>query len=63
MVQYYKHFLLNIFLTNNLSTTEEINGFRLDGMKIMSHCISGGKQVIKFANMSNHGQVKNETTI
>ena len=29
----------------------------------MSHCISGGKQVIKFANMSNHGQVKNETVI
>ena len=29
----------------------------------MSHCISGGKQVIKFANMSDHGQVKNETVI
>ena len=37
--------LRNIFLTNNLSTTEEINGFRFDEMKIMSHCISGGKQV------------------
>ena len=63
MVQYYKHFFTNIFLTNNLSTAKEINGFRLNGMKIMSHCISGGKQVIKFANMSNRGQVKNETMI
>ena len=27
---------------------------RIDGIKAVSRCISGGKQVIKSANMSNH---------
>ena len=40
---------------------------RIDGIKAVSRCISGGKQVIKSANMSNHGRVcsfyQNETTI
>ena len=31
--------------------------FRADGVKAMSRGISGGKQVIKFANTSNHGRV------
>ena len=30
---------------------------RIDGIKTMSRGISGGKQVIKFANTSNRGQV------
>ena len=41
--------------------------FRADGIKAMSRCISGGKEVIKFTNTSNHGRVclfsHNETTI
>ena len=40
---------------------------RIDGLKPMSRGISGGKQVIKFANTSNRGRVclfyQNETTI
>ena len=40
---------------------------RIDGLKPMSRCISGGKQVIKFANTSNRGRVclfyQNEATI
>ena len=40
---------------------------RIDGIKAMSRGISGGKQLIKFANTSDHGQVclfyQNETTI
>ena len=39
---------------------------RIDGIKAMSRGISGGKQVIKFANTSNRGRVcisyQNETT-
>ena len=31
--------------------------FRIDGIKAMSRGISGGKQVIKFANTSNHNGV------
>ena len=30
---------------------------RIDGIKAMSRGISGGKQVIKFANTSNRGRV------
>ena len=40
---------------------------RIDGIKAVLRCISGGKQVIKSANMSNHGRdcsfYQNETTI
>ena len=39
----------------------------IDGIKAMSRGISGGKQVIKFANTGNRGRVclfyQNETTI
>ena len=31
--------------------------FRIDGVKAMSRGLSGGKQVIKFANTSNRGRV------
>ena len=31
--------------------------FRIDGIKPMSRGLSGGKQVIKFANTSNRGRV------
>ena len=41
--------------------------FRMDGIKAMSRGISGGKQVIKFANTSSNCRVclfsQNETTI
>ena len=40
---------------------------RIDWIKAMSRVISGGKQVVKFANTGNHGGVclfyQNETTI
>ena len=40
---------------------------RIDGIKAMSRGISGGKQVIKFANTSDRSQVclyyQNETTM
>ena len=32
--------------------------FRIDGIKAMSLGISGGKQVLKFANTSNRGRLK-----
>ena len=32
-------------------------GLRIVGIKAMSRGISGGKQVIKFSNTSNYGQV------
>ena len=41
--------------------------FRIDGTKAMSRGISGGKQVIKFANASNRGRLclfsQNEMTV
>ena len=41
--------------------------FRVDGIKVISRDISGGKQKIKFANVINRGRLclfsQNETTI
>ena len=38
-------------------TTHLCRRLRTDGIKIMSHSFSGGKQVIQFANAINRGRV------